>query len=130
LGFICEDDKIKCSGCSFKCANASIDSFLTLVKEHLKAIEFGKKQNSKCPLKNFHLEYVKFISKNKNSENIKKIEKPQNKYSSFGNRLATFDNKELEINTRELAENGMFLVEDQAIKQALSRKIKCYYCSY
>ena len=130
LGFICDDGKIKCSRCSYKCTNANIDSFLNLVKEHLKAIESGNKQNSKCPYKNFHLKYVENISQDKNSENIKKIEKLPNKLASSENRLATFGNKELEINTKELAENGMFLAEDPTINQVLFRKIKCFYCSY
>jgi hypothetical protein len=130
FGFICDGDKIKCSSCSFKCTYGNIDSLLHLVKEHLKAIETANNQNSKCPHKNFHLKYVENVSKDKNNESFKKVKLP-NKLSRVENRLASFENRELEINTRELAENGMFLVEDPKINQkTLSRRIKCYYCTY
>ena len=129
LGFICDDGKIKCSRCPFKCMDTNVQTFFELVKQHIKSME-NTKQNAKCSLKNFHLKYIEEILKDTNSESVKKPEKLPNRLSNVKNRIATFDNKEIEINVEELAENGMFLVEDSNTNQILLRKLRCYYCSY
>ena len=62
-------------------------------------------------------------------ENPFQSEKLPKTLETFNERLATFDNKDFKINVRELAENGMFLMEKSSLN-GIENKIICYFCKY
>ena len=82
LGFYYHEESIKCSGCPYICQNKNdFDSFSKILKDHLKYLQEKRKKNKSCDFKDDH---IKFISD----------EEEKNK--NFRERLATFNNKNLE----------------------------------
>lgn len=128
-GFICDENILRCSGCTYKTNDLTIELSYLLFTDHLKYIE-NNKQISKCTFYEIQKKYVNYISKDvKADRNLFKEEKLPNKFEKFELRLETFEIKPLEIDGKELAENGMLLVDDPNICQNVY-KLKCYFCNY
>ena len=127
-GFFCNQNTLRCSSCSFKSNDLNVDSLYRLFSDHLKYIE----KNSKCIYYDIQNEFIRCIIKDKKTDEglIKRKEKFPKQFEKFESRLATFDpNLKLEINVRDLAENGMCLVEDTFLCQS-AKKLMCFFCNY